>query len=357
MGYFDVFKVLFSIDTTGSMFACLSQVRRRVTEMVNTLFKEIPNLEVGIIAHGDYCDRGSTYVTKHLQFTANRDQIIRFVNNVGATGGGDAAECYEQVLYEARSFNWGSGKKALVMIGDDVPHPPSYSGNIANLDWRNEIGLLLKMGINVYGVQALNRSHATNFYREIAERTGGYHLTLDQFSSVVDLVMAICYQQVDPQLLSNFEIKVQESGRMNRNMDEVFAILIGRKTPSKRYRKSRHLEAVELGRFQVMQVDADQAIRDFVEDNGLIFKKGRGFYQLTKTETIQDYKEVILLEDMTGDFYSGEKARELLGLPRRGSTRTRPLVPSGYTAFIQSTSYNRKLKAGTEFLYEVDLSR
>ena len=106
-----------------------------------------------------------------------------------------------------------------------------------------------------------------------------------------------------------------------------------------------------------MEVDVNQSIREFVENNGLTFKKGRGFYQLTKTETIQEYKEIVLRDNHTSDLYSGEKARELLSLPRSGSVRTRPVVPRGYTVFVQSTSYNRKLIGGTEFLYEVDLSR
>lgn len=169
--------------------------------------------------------------------------------------------------------------------------------------------------------------------------------------------MAICYRQAGPENLSQWEREVERSGHMNRSLDEAFAILTGRYTPSTRFRKSRDLEAVPPGRFQVMEVDTDQSIRDFVEYNGLTFKKGRGFYQLTKTETIQEYKEIVLRENHTDDLYSGEKARELLGLPRSGSVRARPVVPHGYTAFVQSTSYNRKLIGGTEFLYEVDLSR
>ena len=169
--------------------------------------------------------------------------------------------------------------------------------------------------------------------------------------------MAICYRQAGPENLSRWEKEVERSGHMSRSLDEAFGILSRRRTPSPRFHKSRDLEAVPPGRFQVMEVDNDQSIRNFVEDNGLTFKKGRGFYQLTKTETIQDYKEVVLRENITGDLYSGEKARELLGLPRTGSTRTRPVVPKGYTAFVQSTSVNRKLIGSTEFLYEVDLSR
>jgi len=325
--------------------------------MIDRLFREIPGLRVGIIAHGDYCDAWTTYVTKRLGLTTDRDAIYRFVSGVSATCGGDSPECYELVLHEARSFDWGPGTKTLVLIGDDVPHPPSYPGNTARLDWRNEIDLLIKMEVNVYGVQALNRSHATAFYEEIARRTGGFHLTLDQFSSVVDLVMAICYQQTGLDKLYRWESEVARSGRMSRSLDEAFGVLSGRRTPSARFRGPRNLEAVPIGRFQIMFVEYDQPIREFVENNGLIFKKGHGFYELTKTETIQEYKEVILREDATGDLYSGGKARELLGLPRSGSVRIKPVVPRGYTAFVQSKSVNRKLIGGTEFLYEVDLSR
>lgn len=351
------YDVVVSFDTTGSMYPCLMQVRRRINEMIDRLFREIPNLRVGIIAHGDYCDSKTTYVTKTLELTSDRNRLYSFVSTVSATGGGDASECYELVLHEARSFNWRSDIKTLIIIGDDVPHSPSYPDNKDRLDWRNEIDLLLKMGVNVYGVQALNRIHATPFYQEIARRTGGFHLTLDQFSSVVELVMAICYKQTGPENLSKWEKEVERSGHMSRNLDEAFRTLSERRTSSVRFRKSRDLEAVPYGRFQLMKVDADQSIRDYVLSNGLIFKKGRGFYQLTKTETIQDYKEVVLRDDATGDLFCGEKARELLGLPRTGTIRSRPVVPSGYTAFVQSTSYNRKLIGGTEFLYEVDLTR
>lgn len=349
--------VVISFDTTGSMYPCLTQVRRRINEMIDQLFRKIPDLRVGIIAHGDYCDAYSTYVTRKLALTNDRDQLFAFVANVPPTGGGDAPECYELVLHETRQFIWGSGVKTLILIGDDIPHGPSYPSNTKHLDWRNEIELLLKMGVNVYGVQALNRPYATPFYQEIARVTGGFHLRLDQFANVIDLVMAICYRQSNPEALSGFEEEVIGRGRMNRSLDDVFRTLTGRTTPSALYTASSNLEAVPEGRFQIMEVDYDQLIREFVQTNGLVFQPGRGFYQLTKTETIQDHKEVVLREDRTGDLYTGSRARQLLGLPEHGSQRTKPIVPDGYTAFIQSTSYNRKLIGGTEFLYEVDRLR
>ncbi len=347
--------VVVSFDTTGSMYPCLSQVRKRIEGMITQLFKEIPNLRMGIIAHGDYCD-GDRAITV-LPLTSEIQKLCKFTREVPATGGGDTPECYELVLHKARSLAWRDGKKVLVVIGDAEPHESRYPQNTLKLDWRNELGLLLKMGVHAYGVQCLGYSGAAYFYREIAKQTQGCHLTLDQFSSAVDLVMAICYQQAGPAELESWEAQVEKAGRMNRELDIAFAMLAGRKGPSKRFKGDRDLQAVPPGRFQVMEVESDCYIRDFVERNGIPFQKGRGFYELTKTETIQGYKEIILRHNSSGDLYTGKKARQLLGLPEVGSARTKPVVPTGYTAFVQSTSVNRKLIGGTEFLYEVDRSR
>ncbi|MGD9729303.1 MAG: VWA domain-containing protein, partial [Nitrospiraceae bacterium] len=179
---------MISFDTTGSMYPCLTQVRREVEKLVHNLFRDIPDLRIGIIAHGDYCDARSTYVTKMLDLTKDESKICNFVRTVESTSGGDTPECYELVLHEARTLSsWGTGRqKALVLIGDDVPHGPDYHGNKKKIDWRNELGLLLEAGVNVYGVQALGRRHATSFYKEIARKTGGFHLELNQFAQVAD---------------------------------------------------------------------------------------------------------------------------------------------------------------------------
>jgi len=347
-------EVVFTFDTTGSMYPCLTQVRRTLKETVTKLFREIPNIRIGIIAHGDYCDEGSTYVTKILDFSQNPSEIVSFVDRVQATGGGDSPECYERVLFEARTkLSWTAGKhKVIALIGDDVPHEASYYGNKDKINWRNELGLLLESNINVYGVQALNRSHATHFYEEIALKTKGFHLNLDQFAHVVDMIMAVCYKQVSDEALSSFERQVKDAGRMNRSLDNIFGRLLNRKV-STEFRE-KNLESVSPGRFQILTVDHDMPIKQFAENEGLTFKPGRGFYEFTKASTIQDYKEVILMDRKSGDLFSGAKARELLGLPKSGTVRVSPEHLHKYIPFVQSTSYNRKLIGGTKFLYEVE---
>jgi len=54
-------EIVFSFDTTGSMSACLQEVRMKVKETVTRLMKDIPKIRIGIIGHGDYCDKKNCY--------------------------------------------------------------------------------------------------------------------------------------------------------------------------------------------------------------------------------------------------------------------------------------------------------
>lgn len=56
----------------------------------------------------------------------------------------------------------------------------------------------------------------------------------------------------------------------------------------------------------------------------------------------------------SGEMFTGEDARALLGLSPTVTKASSRSVPSGYRAFVQSTSHTRKLIAGTSFLWEVD---
>jgi hypothetical protein len=344
-------EVIFSFDTTGSMYPCLTQVRRNLKTTITRLLDEIPGIRIGIIAHGDYCDAGSTYVTKHLDLAGDVDIICNFVQTVGPTGGGDAPECYELVLHEAQSLSWSpSSTKVLVMIGDDIPHAPAQTPQ--KLNWRKELDLLTELGITVYGIQALNRAHATPFYKELAHKSGGFHLNLDQFSYITDFFLSVCYQQSSPDQLQNYEQEIVNEGRMNRGLNQMFNTLLNREKSNDF--TATDLRAVAPGRFQTLAVDNDISIKAFVLENGLTFKVGRGFYEFTKTETIQAKKEIVLMERKTGDLFAGDAARDLLGLPIGESVRIKPHNLDRYVVFVQSTSANRKLVGSTRFLYEVE---
>lgn len=344
-------EICVSVDTTGSMYPCLTQVRRNVEALIKRLFTAVPNLRMSIICHGDYCD-GPRAMTIH-ELSTNQDSLCKFVRETQATGGGDAPEMYEAVLHRARSLNWtDSSSKALVLIGDEVPHPATYPDNRDHIDWRRETEALRDLGVKVYGVQCLNRRSAESFYRDISRISGGFHLRLDQFANVQELLLAVGYQQQGDEQLAAYEEEVIAGRRMNRNLDSIFATLRGR--AASRAMGSTDLRAVPPGRFQVLSVDHDMPIKDFCTDQGVEFKQGRGFYELTKAEKVQGTKEIVLMSRATGDLYTGTRARELLGLPLDDEdVKLRPVNLEEYVPFIQSTSNNRKLIGGTRLLYEV----
>lgn len=91
-------------------------------------------------------------------------------------------------------------------------------------------------------------------------------------------------------------------------------------------------------------------IKDFVEAQGITFTKGCAFYQLSKTETVQDYKQIAISDKITGAVYSGYAARDMLGLPHTGECKLAPGQHGQYDIFIQSTSVNRKLVKGTNIM-------
>jgi hypothetical protein len=350
-------NIIFSFDTTGSMYPCLSEVRRKVKETVGVLFTEMPDLKIGIVAHGDYCDKNRPYITKHFPLSSDVKAIQNFVEKVEPTSGGDLPECYEMVFYEVKSSNWDADAeiKILVMIADDVPHQPNEAQNYLHLDWKHELTELVAKGIKVYGVQCLGKRHATPFYTNMASLTGGIRIELHQFQHVLELIKGICYKQAGPERFAAFEKELADTHKLNRSIAAMLDALAERtKSAYATTFEKVDLQAVDPHRFQVLHVDKDQDIKGFVLATGAAFKKGRGFYEFMKTETIQEKKEVVLVDRTSGDMFSGPKAREMIGLPLGERGRLKPTVMDKFAVYIQSTSVNRKLIGGTKFLYEVE---
>lgn len=103
------------------------------------------------------------------------------------------------------------------------------------------------------------------------------------------------------------------------------------------------------GSYTFADVQIDGPIAEHIERvTHRPYQAGTAYYQLTKTETVQGYKQVAVLTP-DGKVYSGANARQLLGLPDF-DVKVKPDFQPGTTIFIQSTSHNRKLIGGTRVL-------
>lgn len=102
----------------------------------------------------------------------------------------------------------------------------------------------------------------------------------------------------------------------------------------------------------------EMQIREFVEKrlSGSPLKKGAAFYQLVKTEDkVQGTKKICVRDKKSNAIYYGAAARQMLGMPQHSDVRLRPGDLGNYDVFIQSTSVNRKVQAGSQILYWEDV--
>lgn len=113
--------------------------------------------------------------------------------------------------------------------------------------------------------------------------------------------------------------------------------------------KAAGLKALDPSEFFLVPVPKDTVIKDFVESTGRTYKLGKCFYELSKPERIQANKQVAVVERATAKVFTGKAARDLLGLPDI-EVRVKPDGNPLFKVFVQSTSINRKLIAGTQLL-------
>ncbi len=351
-------KILISFDDTGSMSSLRKVVREKCTEFVNHLFDKFKGLQIAVIIHNDYCDADTI---QQLDFTFDRRSIVDFINRKSSSGGGDADECYEYVLQLATEMNWDdSDKKVVIMIGDCNPHPVGYKhgGNIYNIDWKVESQKLADKGVQIYAIQAMGNKNATKFYEGMSKITGGVKLDLTQFKNLPQYLMAITHQQ-------DGTLEEYESSDERFKKDVMLKSMFSKLKKASGIVSEEEIDADKielLSRFQVMNVEYECRIQDFVSEHGASFKAGAGYYQLVSSEKVQAHKKIVFVHKETGEMTDdADFCREKLGI--LGETGTVSVSPKKckaaveeYNVFIQSTSYTRKLDAGTKFLYELERS-
>lgn len=109
------------------------------------------------------------------------------------------------------------------------------------------------------------------------------------------------------------------------------------------------LDALPKNNYEILNVDKDSSISDFIISKVGMFAKGKGFYELTKPETVQGNKSIIIQNRISKNLYSGVNARKLLGLPDY-EIRVSPENFGNYKIFVQSNSSNRKLLKKTQLV-------
>ena len=193
--------MVIAFDTTGSMASYIEAVRKEVSELIPSLFKDNKDLRLGIVAFGDYCDMksaqdfGNAY--QCIKPTDNENDLIKFVNESKNTSGGDGDEFYELVIKKiVEETPWrDDSTRVILLIADAAPHELGYTykdyviGN--QIDWREEAKKAASEGIKIDTVTITD----TPWYKELSAMTNGVSVPFRSGYKTARLVEAAIFSR------------------------------------------------------------------------------------------------------------------------------------------------------------------
>ncbi|MBA43088.1 MAG: hypothetical protein CMF62_03650 [Magnetococcales bacterium] len=355
--------IVISIDTSKSMKPFIHQLKNDREYFIKSLTSKSKKNKISIILHGDY--DSSNYLIKKLELTNDYDTILKFLENINSSGDElpNDGQAYEIALNECNKLNWRlKSNKLLIIIGNDAPHSINYCDNINKVDWKKELDNLFQKNVKVYGIQVNNNniSRAEYFFKKLNKiELKNNNLLVENYVNLKYIIIAVFYSAMYKTKfkINKFENELIRDNQFNRNLELNFNTLLKRKDKQlySISNESYDLELVKSNRFQLLDNNETITIKNFINKLGIKFQKGRGFYELTKRENVSLKKEIILMDKKTGNFFTGTKAKQILNINEETKYIKPDNVPKDYLAFIQSTSYTRKLIPYAKFLYEIDL--
>lgn len=137
--------VVFALDTTASMGSWIERSKKTITEISKFLVDQNFDVNLNVIGYKDVCDRKCN---EHIKcsidcknskwvqisgFTDNPKDIVKFLEKVSASGGGDTPEDLFGALQLATLQKWrDNSKRIVVVISDAPPHGKQFSCNFSN---------------------------------------------------------------------------------------------------------------------------------------------------------------------------------------------------------------------------------
>jgi len=167
-------------------------------------------------------------------------------------------------------------------------------------------------------------------YRELG--ASGAYVPMAQFNAFVELLLASFYSatvhfwhSMNKRLLQPVDIHEVLKSRLTTTSGHGARSIDNRIRPYPRCKRT------------IPTAKSEQTIKAFVEATGARYKAGGGFYQLTKSEDISPKKNIVMEHIASGEMFTGEEARSMLGLSATQHKASLRSVLDGYRAFVQST--------------------
>lgn len=173
----------FVVDATGSMGDEITYLQ---SELLDVLRKVEINLKNSEIRYGSvfYRDKGDEYITRKFDFSDKAEDLIQFIKQQKAAGGGDTPEAVVEALQVSiDDLKWSSGNstKIMFLILDAPPHQSEE--NIQKL--YDKIKKAAQKGITIIPLAASDTNKETEYImRTFALLTNGTYTFLTNDSGI-----------------------------------------------------------------------------------------------------------------------------------------------------------------------------
>ncbi|AZI55063.1 VWA domain-containing protein [Epilithonimonas vandammei] len=175
--------LVFVVDATGSMGDEINYLK---SELLDVLKKVESSLKNTNVRYGSvfYRDHGDDYIARKFDFSNNAENLIDFIKEQNAKGGGDRPEAVvEAVESSVDELSWSNGNttKIMFLLLDAPPHLSDE--NIERL--HQKIKLASKKGITIIPIAASDTDKQTEYLmRTFALLTNGTYTFLTNDSGI-----------------------------------------------------------------------------------------------------------------------------------------------------------------------------
>ncbi len=199
--------IAFVVDATGSMSDEINYLKAELDNIMGRLKDTLPGntINLGCLF---YRDNGDSYLTKKSDLTARHSDVIDFIRENSADGGGDTPEAVEAALDTVvNHFSWSDSAmvKVVFLILDAPPHDdPSVKNNLKRV-----IQTAALKGIRIVPVTCSGIDKSTEFLmRAIALLTNGTYVFLTDDSGIGDSHIKPTTDEYTVELLNDLLIRL-----------------------------------------------------------------------------------------------------------------------------------------------------
>ncbi|RZJ71792.1 carboxypeptidase-like regulatory domain-containing protein [Flavobacterium sp.] len=175
--------IAFMVDATGSMSDEIEYLQAELSDVIKRTRAELGNAEISL-SSVFYRDHGDEYVVKAFDFTKETEQVVAFIENQQANGGGDYPEAVTDALetsVNALSWNEDATSKLLFVLLDAPAHDDEQ--NVAKLQRLAKSAA--EKGIRVVPIAASGMDKSAEYLmRSIALQTNGTYLFITNDSGI-----------------------------------------------------------------------------------------------------------------------------------------------------------------------------